>query len=104
MQSFITTWAVSVTAAIMLSAIISALLPESGIKKYVSVVLGVVVTMIILAPVVKLFSGLEVQAELEDAFGTIKSGEVFEYDGAKYKDYIYEIYEVYIGDDPNKYE
>lgn len=104
MQSFISTWAVSVTAAILLSAIICSLLPESGIKKYVAVVLGIVATIIILAPVAELLGGADVRGELRGALGSMSRGEVFEYDGASYKDHIYRIYEVYIGDDPNKYE
>ncbi len=104
MESFLTSWAVSVTIAILFSAVVNMLLPESGIKKYVSVVMGIVVTIIILAPVVTLFSGKDVQSELNDAFKEADSAKVFEYDGARYKDYIYELYEVYMGDDENKNE
>ncbi len=104
MQSFLSTWAVSVTIAILLSAIVSMLLPDSGIKKYVAVVMGVVVTIIILSPIITLLGGNDVQSELEDAFRTADSERVFEYDGKRYKDYIYELYEVYMGDDENKYE
>lgn len=104
MEQFILSWAVSVTVAILLGTIVAMLLPESGIKKYVAVVIGVVATIIILAPVVELFSGSDAQTEMEDALESIKSKEVFDYDGAQYKEYIYRLYEVYIGDDPNKYE
>lgn len=104
MEGFFTSWAVSVTIAILFSAVVGMLLPESGIKKYVSVVMGIVVTIIILAPVVTLFSGKDVQSELDDAFKEADSAKVFEYDGARYKDYIYDLYEVYMGDDENKNE
>ncbi len=104
MESFLTTWAVSVTIAILFSAVVNMLLPESGIKKYVSVVMGIVVTIIILSPVVSLLSGKDVQRELNEAFKEADGAEIFEYDGARYKDYIYELYEVYMGDDENKNE
>ncbi len=104
MESFLTTWAVSVTIAILFSAVVNMLLPESGIKKYVSVVMGIVVTIIILSPVVSLLSGKDVQRELNEAFKEADSAKIFEYDGARYKDYIYELYEVYMGDDENKNE
>lgn len=104
MESFILSWAGSVTAAILIGTIISMLLPESGIKKYVAVVTGVVVTMIILAPVARLLSGTDISETLEDAFATMESGEVFDYNGAQYKDYIYRLYEVYIENDRNKIE
>lgn len=104
MDSFILSWAASVTVAILLGTIIGMLLPESGIKRYVAVVTGIVVTMIILAPVAKLISGEDISQTLEDAFGTMESGEVFDYDGAQYKDYIYRLYEVYIENDQNKIE
>lgn len=104
MESFLTTWAVSVTIAILFSAVVNMLLPESGIKKYVSVVMGIVVTIIILSPVVSLLSGKDVQRELNEAFKEADSAKIFEFDGARYKDYIYELYEVYMGDDENKNE
>ena len=104
MEQIILSWAVSVTVAILLGTIVTMLLPESGIKKYVAVVVGVVATLIIIAPVTELFAGKDPQTELEDALGRIKSEETLSYDGARYKEYIYRLYEVYIGDDPNKYE
>ena len=104
MGSFFTQWAVSVAIAILFSAVVSMLLPESGIKKYVSVVMGIVVTIIILAPVVSLISGKDVQTELNDAFKEADSEKVFEYDGQQYKDYIYVLYQVYMVNDENKNE
>ncbi len=103
MQSVISIWAVSVTAAILLSAIVSSMLPEGGIKKYVCVVLGIVATIIILAPIARLLSGADVLSELESALGNIHEGKTIRPDGSAYKDYIYRLYEVYIEDDSNKY-
>ncbi|MFA5675189.1 MAG: stage III sporulation protein AF [Christensenellales bacterium] len=104
MESFILSWAASVAAAVLIGTIIGMLLPESGIKKYVSVVTGIVVSMIILAPAAKLLSGTDVSQTLDDAFSTIEKGEVFDYDSAHYKDYIYRLYEVYIVNGQNKNE
>jgi stage III sporulation protein AF len=99
MQSALSAWAVAVTAAIILSAMISALLPETSIKKYIHVVLGVVVTMIILSPLIALFSGTDLSAEVNDTLNAIESASSYEYDSSLYKDYIYKLYEAYIEDD-----
>ncbi len=104
MESFLYSWAVSVTVAILFSSVVSMLLPESGIKKYVSVVMGIVVTVIILAPAVSLFNGNDVQNELKNAFGEAGNEEIFHFEGAQYKDYIYELYKVYVDDEGNKNE
>ncbi len=104
MESFLTNWAVSVAVAILFSSVVSMLLPESGIKKYVSVVMGIVVTIIILAPVVSLFSGKDVQTEMKNAFQEADSEKVFEVNGEQYKDYIYDLYQVYMVNDENKNE
>lgn len=104
MESLLSNWAVSVTVAILFSSVVSMLLPESGIKKYVSVVTGIVVTIIILAPIVTLFSGKNVQSELTNAFKEADSATVFEVNGERYKDYIYDLYQVYMVNDENKNE
>ena len=96
MQSMLSTWAVAVTAAILLSAMIASLLPETSIKKYITVVLGVVVTMIILSPLIALFSGVDLKQELEGTLDAIESAGEYEYDSSLYKDYIYKLYESYI--------
>ena len=92
MQNFFSSWAIAVTVAILFSAIISALLPETSIKKYVSVVLGIVVTLIILSPLFKLIGGADFRQEINDALGDIRETSEYEYDGALYKDYIFEVY------------
>jgi stage III sporulation protein AF len=104
MDSFLSSWAVSIAVAILFSSVVSMLLPESGIKKYVSVVMGVVVTIIILAPIVSLFSGKDVASELKGAFKEADSATIFEPDGEQYKDYIYDLYQVYMENDENKNE
>ncbi len=104
MESFLTSWAVSVAVAILFSSVISMLLPESGIKKYVAVIMGVVVTVIILAPVVSLFSGNSVQTEIKNALKQADSEQIFQVDGERYKDYIYDLYQVYMVNDENKNE
>ena len=99
MQSMFSTWAVAVTAAILLSAMISSLLPETSIKKYITVVLGVIVTMIILSPLIALFSGTDIDQEVNNTLDAIESAGEYEYDSSLYKDYIYKLYEAYIEDE-----
>ncbi len=98
MHNLLSTWAIAVTAAILLSAILSALLPETSIKKYISVVMGVIVTMIILSPLIALFSGTDIQQEVKDTLNSVESAGAYEYDSSLYKDYIYKLYESYIED------
>ncbi len=104
MDSYALSWAASVTVAILIGTIINMMLPESGIKKYVATVTGIVVTMIILSPIVKFLTGKDVSNTLNDAFNLAEKGEAFDYEGARYKDYIYRLYEVYINDYQNKNE
>jgi stage III sporulation protein AF len=92
MQSFFSSWAAAVTVAVIFSAIINSLLPETSIKKYVSVVLGIVVTIIILSPLFKLFSGVDYQKEISSALHSISSESEYYYDNSSYSDYIYKIY------------
>lgn len=99
MEGIISSWAVAVTAAILLSAIISSLLPETSIKKYISIVLGVVVTMIVLSPLIALFSGTDITQEINQTLHAVESAGIYEYDSSLYKDYIYKLYEAYIEDE-----
>ena len=99
MQEFFSSWAVAVTMAILFSAVISALLPETSIKKYISVVLGVVVTLIMLYPLFALFSGTDSRQEIDEALDSITETSEYEYDSSLYKDYIFDVYEVYMGDE-----
>jgi stage III sporulation protein AF len=99
MQELVAGWAVSVAIAVIFSAVVSMLLPESGIKKYVSVVIGIVVTIIILSPVITLLSGADAQADVMNALKSAGSSQPAVPQSGSYKDYIYQIYEVYMGDD-----
>lgn len=98
MQELVSTWAVAVTMAIIFSAVVGMLLPDSAIKKYVSVVIGIVVTIIILSPLISVLSGADVQAELQNALKSAGSSEPKVPASGSYKEYIYQIYEVYMGD------
>ncbi len=92
MQSFFSSWAISVTIAILFSAIINALLPESSIKKYVKVVLGVLVTLIMLSPLFGLYGGVDFAQEAGDTLDSIKKASEHKIDSALYKDYIFDVY------------
>lgn len=92
MQNFFSTWAVAVTVAILFSAVVNALLPDTSIKKYVSVVLGIVVTLIMLSPLFTLFNGTNFRDEIDQTLKSINDTSNYEYDGATYKDYIFEVY------------
>jgi len=98
MQELIKNWAIAVAFAVIFGTVVSMLLPESGIKKYVSVVIGIVVTIIILSPLISVLSGADVQAELMDALRSAGSTRPVAPETSSYKDYIYKIYEVYMGD------
>ena len=96
MNAALSTWAVAVTAAVLLSAMVGALLPETSIKKYVLVGLGVIVTTIILSPLISLLAGTDVEREMRDVLKSVESAQRYEYDSSLYKDYIYKLYEAYI--------
>lgn len=104
MEGILTQWAVAVVVAMLFGTAVSMLLPESGIKKYVAVVVGIVVTIVILSPLVKLLGGGDVPDELKKSFGEAGGMKAFEYDGEEYKDYIYDLYQVYMVNDQNKNE
>ena len=99
MQAFVNSWAVAVSMAIIFGAIVSMLLPESGIKKYVSVVIGIVVTIFILSPVISLLSSVDVENELQDSLKKAVGGTMMVPQAGSYKDYIYQVYEVYMRDE-----
>lgn len=92
MQGFFASWAVSVAVAVVFSAIVSSLLPETSIKKYVTVVLGVVVTIFMLSPLFKLFGGIDIESELKSAVSDMKQTSEMKYDPSPYTDYIFKVY------------
>lgn len=92
MQSLLSSWAISVTVVILFSAIIDSLLPESSIKKYVKVVLGVMVTLIMLSPLFKLLGGVDFLQEVDNTLNNIKKASEHKIDSSLYKDYIFDVY------------
>ena len=99
MQTMLLSWAVSVTAAILLGAMLSMILPESGIKKYIKVVLGIVVTLIILTPLLEIFSDNDIRQEIDNAIDEMGDISSSDRSSQRYTDYILDVYEVYIGDE-----
>lgn len=94
MQSFISSWAIAITVAVIFSSIVNSLLPETSIKKYISIVLGVVMTIIILSPLFKLFEGGNYQKEIDNAMNSISTETSNKYDSSSYLDYIYKTYNI----------
>lgn len=92
MQNIFSAWAISVTIAVVFSAIISSLLPGTGIKKYVTVVLGVIITIFMLSPLLKLFSRTNFQQELDSALHNISSPAERRTEMTQYTDYIFKVY------------
>ncbi|MGE5493996.1 MAG: stage III sporulation protein AF [Burkholderiales bacterium] len=92
MQGFLSSWAVSVTIAVLFSAVISSLLPETSIKKYIAVVLGVLVTLFMLSPLFKLLGGVNFEQELKNAVSSMTQISKHSYDASYYRDYIFKVY------------
>ncbi len=92
MQSIFSSWAIAVTVAVLFSAVVSSLLPETSIKKYILVVLGVVVTIIILSPLFKYLGGINIQQEMKGALESIKEPSVETHFRSSYGDYIFKVY------------
>lgn len=92
MQSFLSSWAVSVTIAVLFSAVVSSLLPESAIKKYIAVVLGVLVTLFMLSPLFSLLGGADIEQELKSAVRDMTETSEYHYDTSPYRDYIFKVY------------
>ena len=98
LHELIKNWAAAVALAVIFGMVVSMLQPESGIKKYVSVVIGIVITIIILSPLISVLSGADVEAELMGALKSAGSTRPVLPETSSYKDYIYKVYEVYMGD------
>ncbi len=99
MSELLSSWAISVTVAILLSAMISTLLPESNIKKYIMVVLGIVVTIIILSPLFSLMNDVDIKSEVDSVINQVNDISNENKEESRYTDYILDVYEVYIGDE-----
>ncbi len=92
MQSILSSWAISVTIAVLFSAVVSSLLPDTSIKKYLTVVLGVVVTIFMLSPLFKLFSGADFGQEIKGAVENMSAASEQKADMTQYTDYILKVY------------
>lgn len=92
MQSIFSSWAISVTIAVLFSAIISSLLPDTSIKKYITVVLGVIITIFMLSPLFKLFSNTDFKQELDSAVNDMSAAGEHQTDMTQYTDYIFKVY------------
>jgi stage III sporulation protein AF len=92
MQSIFSSWAISVTIAVLFSAVVSSLLPDTSIKKYITVVLGVIITIFMLSPLFKLFSGTDFGQELNNAVNNMSAISEQKTDMNQYTDYIFKVY------------
>jgi len=95
MPEIIRNWIVAITVAILIGAMLETLLPDSSIKKYVKLAIGLAIIVIILAPVVGFFNGqTDVGKELGAVFTKLEQeSRQYEEKGlAQYKDYVYEVY------------
>ncbi len=92
MQNVFSSWAVSVTIAVLFSAVISSLLPDTGIKKYITIVLGIVITIFMLSPLFKIFSKTDFGSELDSAVKNMSAISEKKTDMTKYTDYIFKVY------------
>lgn len=92
MQSIFSSWAISVTIAVLFSAVVSSMLPDTSIKKYITVVLGIVITIFMLSPLFKLFSGVNFQKELNGAVSNMSAASEHQTDITQYTDYIFKVY------------
>jgi stage III sporulation protein AF len=92
MQSIFSSWAISVTIAVIFSAVVSSLLPETSIKKYITVVLGVIITIFMLSPLFKLFNGVDFQQEIDGVVDNMSAVSEQETDMTQYTDYIFKVY------------
>jgi len=55
-MDFITSWVTNIILFILLAAIVEMLLPQTSLQKYVKMVLGLLLIIMILSPIFKLFS------------------------------------------------
>lgn len=55
-MEFLTSWITNIILFILLAVIVELLLPQTGLQKYVKMVLGLILIIIFLTPVFKLFS------------------------------------------------
>ncbi|MEZ4357623.1 MAG: stage III sporulation protein AF [Eubacteriales bacterium] len=97
MSSFFSEWLMSFAVLAVLSALLEGILPSSNIKKYVRYAISLLVIMMFLSPIINLIKsdgeGLDID------FSSSPEIKYEEIDMSKYKDYIYESYNL---DEENK--
>lgn len=84
MMEFLTEWIAQIIIFILLATIIDLLIPNLGMIKYIKLVIGLILILILLSPVFTLFK-LDIEGALKQTYS-----EVFEYEGTvdKVKDSI----------------
>lgn len=92
LMELIKNWAVAITLAVLIGALLETLLPESGIKKYVRMAIGIMVIIVIISPVMDLFGSGTDFKEANIIFPAAASGAAEQNDMSLYKDYVYEVY------------
>lgn len=94
MLEVIKNWAVAITVAVLLGAILEILLPHGSIKKYVKTAIALCLMLMILGPVIGIFNGkTDIQKELEGIFVQNGAARVQTKNNLTlYKDYVYEVY------------
>lgn len=75
-MEFITEWIAQIVIFILLATIIDLLIPNIGMKKYIKLVIGLILILILLAPIFALFQ-LDIENALKHTYST-----VFEQDGS----------------------
>lgn len=75
-MEFITDWIAQIIIFILLATIIDLLIPNIGMKKYIKLVIGLILILILLAPIFALFQ-LDIESALKHTYST-----VFEQEGS----------------------
>ena len=75
-MEFITDWIAQIIIFILLATIIDLLIPNIGMKKYIKLVIGLILILILLAPIFALFK-LDIESALKHTYST-----VFEQEGS----------------------
>jgi stage III sporulation protein AF len=95
MLEIVKNWAMAVSVAVLIGTVLEMLLPDTSVKKYVKFAIGLVILIVVIMPVIGLFTGkADVKGELGAAFSGIEKriSEYEEKDITAYKDYVYEVY------------
>ncbi|GAB3791430.1 stage III sporulation protein AF [Virgibacillus kimchii] len=71
-MEFIMEWITQIIIFVLLATIIDLIIPTNAMKKYIKLVVGLILLLILLKPVFYIFQ-IDIQHELEGAFSTIAS-------------------------------